>query len=587
MLKKILFILDKKQKKDFYFLSFYNFVNSLLEIVGVISLSVIVLIVLNPHIYLEKLNDFFIYKYALSLGFNQLKNLGFSLYFFSFIFLITAIIKFLIKYYSIKFSINLSLEVSNIIYKNYLNTKYIHLFDATSSKLLNLANYHSYKFSNSIINPILNLVGSFSLILILLISFLFIGGIKTILSLAFIFIICLIIYLFLNKRIATNEKQIIQSDINRQNLLNESFNNIKYLKLSKKYFKLLDKYKFFGLIFGKALKFNQTSLHLAKPILEISFLVIAIAFVTVNLSAENHNLIEHLPIISFFLLSFYRMIPSIQVMYQSIVHIKGSLGTLNYIQEELNKKNLQEILLKNEELENVDFNRSITLDKIDFNYPNGKKLFSNISLEIEKNTCVAFFGKSGEGKTTIVDIICTLMDPDKGNILLDDVKINEKNKLSYQNKIGYLSQNFYIINDTLINNATFYDFNRQKNNEKAKKILFKLFEESEIKNLINSEEKIGENGIKLSQGQRQRLIIVRLLYENKEILILDEPTSSIDKNNIIKLKDIIQDLKKTKTIILTSHNKEILKVCDKIFMVQNGQVKHVLQNELIDEDNEK
>ena len=102
--------------------------------------------------------------------------------------------------------------------------------------------------------------------------------------------------------------------------------------------------------------------------------------------------------------------------------------------------------------------------------------------------------------------------------------------------------------------------------------------------MINSEEKVGENGVKLSQGQRQRLIIVRLLYENKEILILDEPTSSIDNNNIIKLKDIIQDLKKTKTIILTSHNKEILKVCDKIFMVQNGQVKNVSNNELIDEE---
>ena len=283
----------------------------------------------------------------------------------------------------------------------------------------------------------------------------------------------------MNKKIAANEKQIIQSDISRQNLLNESFNNIKYLKLSKKYFKLLDQYKSFGTIFGRALKFNQASLHLAKPILEISFLILAIAFVTVNLSGENNNYIEYLPLISFFLLSFYRMIPSVQVMYQSFIHIKGSLGTLDYIQEELSKKNLQEMLLKNEELENVDFSRRITLDKIDFNYLNGKKLFSNVSLEIEKNTCVAFFGKSGQGKTTIVDIICTLIDPNKGNIFLDGVKINEKNKLSYQNKIGYLSQNFYIINDTLVNNATFYDSSRQKNNDKANKLLFKLFEESE------------------------------------------------------------------------------------------------------------
>jgi ABC-type bacteriocin/lantibiotic exporter with double-glycine peptidase domain len=575
MLKKILFILNPNQRKNFYFLGFYNILNSLFELLGLISLSVIVLLIVNPETYIEKLTNFDLYNYIFSPRYNYLENINFSLYFFSIVFLFTTILKFLVKYISIKFSVNLSLEIGNILFKNYINKKYIHLFDSTSSKLLNLVNYHANRFSNSLVNPVINLVSSFSLMLILLISFIVIGGIKIIISLGFIFVICLIIYLVLGKTIAFNERKIIESDIIRQNILNESFNNIKYLKLSKKYFNLLNEYQDYGAKYGKGLIFNQISLHLAKPLLEVIFLIIAIIFVNINLNNRDSNLIEYLPLISFFLLSFYRLIPSVQVMYQSFVHIKGSLGTLDDIEKELSQKHLQEQNYKNEDLKEIKFTKNISLKNINFNYTNKKKLFYEISLDIKKNSCVAFFGKSGQGKTTLVDIICTLIDPDKGDIFIDNEKINDKNKLSYQNKIGYLSQNFYIVNDTLIKNITFYDAKGDDNKEKAKYYLYKLFEKQEIENLIHFEEKIGENGVKLSQGQRQRLLIVRLLYENKEILILDEPASSLDLKNILKLKGIIKELKKTKTIILTSHNKEILKVCDKIFFVEDNKIKNI------------
>ena len=169
MLKKVLFILSNKQKKDFYLLGFYNFLNSLFELAGLISLSAIVLLILNPETYIDKLTNLDFYNYVFSNEYSYLENINFSLYFFSSVFLITAILKFLIKYLSIKFSVNLSLEISNVLFKNYINKKYIYLFDSTSSKLLNLVNYHANRFSNSIINSILNLVSSFSLMLILLV----------------------------------------------------------------------------------------------------------------------------------------------------------------------------------------------------------------------------------------------------------------------------------------------------------------------------------------------------------------------------------------------------------------------------------
>ena len=150
----------------------------------------------------------------------------------------------------------------------------------------------------------------------------------------------------------------------------------------------------------------------------------------------------------------------------------------------------------------------------------------------------------------------------------------------FQNKIGYLSQNFYIINDTIINNIVFDDISNKSNVEKAQLLIKKLFDENEVKNLIDKEENVGENGIKLSHGQRQRLLIVRLLYENKEILVLDEPTSSLDNKNIVKLKEILKGLKTNKTIIITSHNKEILEICDQIFLVENNRINKISKEDL-------
>jgi len=173
-----------------------------------------------------------------------------------------------------------------------------------------------------------------------------------------------------------------------------------------------------------------------------------------------------------------------------------------------------------------------------------------------------------------------LIEPTNGKILVDKKEIVEKNKHLFQNKIGYLSQNFYIINDTIINNIVFDDTNNKSNVERAQELIKKLFDENEIKNLIDNNENVGENGIKLSHGQRQRLLIVRLLYENKEILVLDEPTSSLDNKNIVKLKEILKDLKINKTIIITSHNKEILEICDQIFLVENNKINKISKEDL-------
>ena len=570
ILKQVLNVLNKEQTKKFYICGFLNFLNAILELIGLVSITVIVLLIVSPDAYLEKLNNFnsIFFKQII----DQMRNMEIALYFSGFVFFITTIIKLLIKQYSIKLSINLSTETSNLLFKNYINKKYIYLFESTSAKLLSLVNHHSPKFSSSIISSLQNLINSFSLIIILLGSLIYVGGVKSLISLLIVTTICGLTYFIIRKKIHLNELAVIQSDVKRQHILNESYNNIKYLKLSKKYIRLTNLFDNVGKIYSKALTKNQQFLHVAKPMLEIAFLIIAIVFINLTLDNNGADIIKHIPVISFILLSFYRMIPSVQIIFQSMVHIKGALETLSIIENEVMQTELQEKPINQKNVSEIIFNEKIEISSINFNYQSGKRLFHDISLKIKKNSCVVFIGKSGQGKTTIVDIICKLLEPINGKLLVDGIEINEKNKYSYQNKIGYLSQSFYIINDSLINNVIFYDEINQENIKKAKFFLSKLFDEIEVKNLIDNQVNVGENGVKLSHGQRQRLLIVRLLYENKSILILDEPTSALDEKNVEKLIEILKNLKKNKTIILTSHHKDVLEVCDQTFLVANGKV---------------
>lgn len=574
MLKKIYFILKKgNNSKNFFLLSILNIFYSIIELVGLISISVIVLLVINPDLYLNKINSLDFIKYIPEFLIGHLNNINQSMYLFAIIFIIVTIIKFIIKYLSIRFLVSLSIKTSGILFKNYLNKKFIDLFEVTSAKLLNLANFHSNRFANSIVSPILNLINSMSLLLILLISFVVVGGYKIIYSLSFVTLACVVIYFTVSKKISLNEKKIIDNDIKRQGILMESITNIKYLILSNKIIKLINFYNVLGKISARSMAFNQSTLHFAKPFLEILFVTLAVIFIDLNLK-KDQNLIEYLPILSFFLLSSYRMLPGIQIIYQALVHIKGNLRSVYVIEQEL--LNSQKIKQIPENIsEKISFNENLKINNLTFGYNNNFNLFENVNLDIKKNSCIAFYGKSGQGKTSIIDVICGLMEPKSGHISIDNKKINKNNLMSYQNKIGYLSQYFYIIDDTLINNVIFSDEKTKENIKKAKYFINQLFETTELDKIVQEDETVGENGLKLSHGQKQRLIIVRLLYENKEILILDEPTSSIDEKNILKLKSILEKLKLNKTIILTTHNKEILKICDKVFLVDDKKVLHI------------
>ena len=266
-----------------------------------------------------------------------------------------------------------------------------------------------------------------------------------------------------------------------------------------------------------------------------------------------------------------------------LVSIRSVIPTIELLQTEFKKleeiNNYNSVIFDKKDSSNIEFNKGIFLKDLSFKYDDKDFIIlDKINLEIIKGSCIAFIGKSGSGKTTLINIIAGLLKPTAGEVLIDNNSLNTS-LLSWQKKIGLLSQDNYLIDDTIKNNITLLndenDFNQNRLDEA---ILYSGVEEI-LKNLPNKlNTKVGEKGTFLSSGQIQRIALARLLYRDPEVMIFDEFTNSLDYENEDLILKNLNNLKrkKNKTLIIISHKMKPLKITDKIVIIRNSKVDQIL-----------
>ena len=257
----------------------------------------------------------------------------------------------------------------------------------------------------------------------------------------------------------------------------------------------------------------------------------------------------------------FKLLPSANKIITNLQNLRYYKSSLDNIFNETQELHKSEKLDSSDNIK-FEFNSSIEIENLTFSYESSKALINNLNFKINKGDLVGVYGKSGKGKSTLIDILTGLITPHSGKIKCDGVSIH-KNKKSWQSIIGYVPQSVYLFDESIQKNII---FNKD------------TFDEDKIKDVISSSglaewtnqlkdglhTLVGDEGAKVSGGQRQRIGIAASLYKDSEILILDEPTSSLDpetENNII---DNILSLKGNKTIILISHKQSIIDKCDKV-----------------------
>lgn len=270
--------------------------------------------------------------------------------------------------------------------------------------------------------------------------------------------------------------------------------------------------------------------------------------------------------------TFVAIIYLVQKMFSFVQSIQGKFNVIN---ESLPLINIlvayEKEVDKNREYvggnKKFIFDKKLEFKNVSFGYTGGQNIVSSLNLFINKGEMVGLIGPSGAGKTTIVDLLLRLFRPRNGELLIDGINIDEIDKKSWHESIGYVSQDIFLLNDTIENNIKFY------NNLNYEEIV-SASKSANIYDFIQTlpdkfKTVIGERGIQLSGGQRQRIVLARILARKPQILVLDEATSALDNESEHKIRESIKNLKGKLTILIIAHRLSTVMHTDRIFTLNN------------------
>jgi len=564
-MNKILSLLDKKQKNIAILIAALIFFLSIFEL--------LIFNLIQPIIIFFSRDD----------GVDQIKSFGSKfninitafqiLIFFFVIFVIRSLLSVVISYLRQKLIKDINDSLSERIFKKYLNKNFLFFVDSNSSKFISNIILEVDKFAYRLIDSLFYLLADLAIILIV-ISYLFYAYF---LPAIIFFLITLIFFGFFFKIYKTSYKELgerkILHDKEKITQLQNSFYVIQTIKLENLENYFLNKFKVATTQSSKSTFSMQFISELPKNLIEVAMLLIVAVIIGLLFYSLNLSKHEVLSILGLFVFAMFRLLPSSNRVLYSINSIRYYFLTTDTLKQQLEENDAGNIEKLNHGTENdFIFQDSIQIKQMSFSYNNNVEILKNINLDIKKNETIGIKGHSGAGKSTLLNIICGLLTPSSGQILLDNNDISKVYR-SYQRKIGYVPQKIYLVDDSIIKNIIFgqskKEFDYNLFDDVIKKSNLKEF----IDNLKDKEDTIiGERGSKLSGGQQQRIGIARALYKKPEIIIFDEATNALDANSENEILKTINALKKDNTIIIVSHKDSILDYCDRIFEIKNKTI---------------
>ncbi len=555
-------------KLDFSLFIFTALIVSLIEVMSIASIIPFLEVVLSENMTNRNKFVILITEYF---NFQTRKELVvFLMTIFLSLLLLSSLTKIIIVIFVNHIQRKVGSKLSNLMYSSIINNDYLSITKKNSSDFLSVITEKAELTKQSIFN-ILSSMSSIILLFSLIIFLLFITPNFSFLILTLIVFIFLII-IFLTKKILSKQSlNQSKSIFERFKIVNETYGIIREIIIDnsqeffrKKYKKSDDKFRkaqfVIGIISG-----------IPKFIIEYILIFIIFIFVYNLLFTYNYNSSHVLPLVSSFAFVAYRSMPLLNNIYSSIAQISGykesvleGISLLNEIKN-IKKQNNENLMNSNVELK---FHSSLSLQNVNFTYPdNSEKVIKNLNINLEKGKIYGIKGSSGTGKSTLLNIISGLIIPTQGKLFVDNTLINKEKINLWRNKVSLVSQSNFFLDETIFENLT---ISSDTNDEKELNLLLNSsLKTSVLDDFINSlpngiHSKIGDNAVRISGGQKQRLAIARALCKKPECLMLDESTSGLDIENEQKLIENLINIKSKMLIILVSHKKQTLEFCDEI-----------------------
>ena len=565
--KNFFSILIHFKSNKIYLIFFLYLFFTILEMINIAAILPLISILLEGE---NKLNNFFFFRY---LEFQNFKDNKETIYFLIVVTFIVFLIKAIVQTIALKlqadYYASVRTKIANFFYNIYLYKSFIYFQNKKQSSdiIRNLTNLSATY--TSFLERTLLLFNDFFVFLGVIIFFSFYNPQLFFSVFSIMLIISLIFVNFSKKYFFNLGKSLVDLSSSIIKQIQETFNNILQIKLLKK--ENFFKNNFNTIVNDSNFKLGRVNFFQSLPKIFIELLAILILLTIISIFVFNdYSTTEITSLITLFLITIIRLIPLLGKLITYINSLSNFAPSLSILNDEIkdHSNNIDiDSKINSSQLDNLN---KIDLKEIEFVYPEtGVKIFSKVNLSFKKNNIYGIVGPSGSGKTTLLNIITGLIIPTKGIVRYNEFNINN----GYTAKIGYVSQSSILLNSPIKNNIAFGCDNKDINEDKLINSLKNAQIFNEIKNLKKGyNTTVSELGGNFSVGQLQRISIARLLYNESNILIFDEPTSSLDEENSKNILNTISKLREKGIVFIVSHNKDDMQICDEVYRINEKKI---------------
>jgi ABC-type multidrug transport system fused ATPase/permease subunit len=568
--KKLLSLLTKQERRHFVFLMGAIMIMAMFDTVGVASIMPFISVLANPQLVES---NFFLNAAYSSFGFVDPMAFLFILGLAAFLLLIMSLtFKAFSTYLQTRFALMCEYSIGKRLVEGYLHQPYSWFLNRHSADLGKTILSEVSAVINSGMIPLLTLIAQGVTTIALIVLLLIVDPLLA-------FSVCLAlgfsygtIYVLTRGWLKDLGGARISANKERYAAISEAFGASKEIKVGRLENIYIQRFATPAKNYAKSQATVQLIAQLPRYILEaIAFG--GLLFVMLYLMNQSGSFTKAFPIVVLYAFVGYRLMPSLQQIYSAVTYLRFAGPAINILHADLMGLNV--IDSHEEKTQPIILNQAITLTNIKYSYPNtSQPVLKGVDLSIPVHSTIAFVGSTGSGKTTSVDIILGLLEPQEGSLKIDGKPITNANLRQWQSTIGYVPQHIYLSDDTVVANIAFgvsvKDVDIKAVERAAKIANLHEFVTDSLPQGYNT--KVGERGVRLSGGQRQRIGIARALYHNPQVLILDEATSALDGLTELAVMEAVNNLGHEMTIILIAHRLSTVRQCDQIFVLESGKV---------------
>ncbi|MCX4296943.1 MAG: ABC transporter ATP-binding protein [Lachnospiraceae bacterium] len=573
IIKKMRYILDRRQKIQICFLGVLIFIGGLLETVSVSGVLPIAWVIIDP---VEMQENKYMQWAMQALGIQDIQGFIIPLLLaLIFLYALKNAFLLLLVYVQNRFiALNRNKLISQVL-REFLNRPYEFYLDADIPTVFRLTDSDIPNVFN-ILMAMISLVSE-SVVFVLLCIVMIVTDWKLLLFLLVVFgILSFLIIKVLKPRLAKlgERNQSIQSKIAKWRI--QAIYGIKDVKVLHREAFFADNYEQSGKVGAGYAERHAVLNNLPRLLIETVFMASVLGYIVLYISFGK-DASSLVPMLTTFAIAAIRMMPSVNRINTYLTDISFFRPCLDYVYENMNineiSRRTNQTLQPADRSKKMQLQDCIALKDIVYAYPNTDKLiFDKANMIVPYGKSVGIMGPSGAGKSTIVDILLGLLKIREGSITCDGVNIFD-NYPAWLAQIGYIPQSIYLIDESIRNNIAFGIAEEEIDDNH----IWQALEEAQLKEFIKGlpeglDTAIGDRGIRISGGQRQRLGIARALYHNPEILVFDEATSALDNETEAAVMEAINSFHGRKTMVIIAHRLNTIEKCDIIYKVDGGKI---------------